>query len=258
MGRVVGEAPGARPVTVGRCLPRAPAVAGRSRRRPAGARRATRCCAPPSNWQTPRPTELPQITRPQPPRSTAEVRTEAAVEKTRAGVRVGMRVWRWLPRRAKFVFAGVVVALVIGVPAAIWVVGKVAYAPEEPVEDLVAAFNDRDLARAAELAGCTAQAVPGGGAARGLPGAGAHGDRRGGDGRQHQPRQRRRDRRGTSWPASGAREHRAGRPRARAAAEELVDPVGGGRQPGDRRVVGAVGADRGAGRRAVAGGREPR
>lgn len=50
--------------------------------------------------------------------------------------------------------ASVVVALVLGVPAAIWVVGKVAYAPQEPVEDLVSAFNDRDYTRVAELAGC--------------------------------------------------------------------------------------------------------
>ena len=85
------------------------------------------------------------------------MRTEAAVEKTRAGVRVGMRWWRRLSRRARFVVAGLVVALVVGVPATIWVVGKVAYAPEEPVEDLVAAFNDGDLARAAELAGCTSR-----------------------------------------------------------------------------------------------------
>ncbi|GAA0955762.1 hypothetical protein GCM10009558_073530 [Virgisporangium aurantiacum] len=99
----------------------------------------------PVQLATPRPTELPRITRPQPPRSTAEVRTEAAVEKTRAGVRVGLKAWRWLPRRAKFVVAGVIVALVVGVPATIWIVGKVAYAPEGPVEDLVAAFNERGL-----------------------------------------------------------------------------------------------------------------
>ncbi|GAA0914581.1 zinc ribbon domain-containing protein [Virgisporangium ochraceum] len=111
----------------------------------------------PVDLATPRPTELPAVTRPKPPRSTAEIRTEAAVERTRAGVRTGMRFWRWLPRRAKFVLAGVVAVLVIGVPAAIWVVGKVAYAPEEPVEDLVAAFEDRDYARVAELAGCTAR-----------------------------------------------------------------------------------------------------
>jgi hypothetical protein len=111
----------------------------------------------PVQLATPRPTELPRITRPQPPRTKAEVRTEAAVEKTRAGVRVGLKAWRWLPRRAKFVVAGVIVALVVGVPATIWIVGKVAYAPEEPVEDLVAAFNDGDLARAAELAGCTSR-----------------------------------------------------------------------------------------------------
>jgi hypothetical protein len=107
---------------------------------------------------TPRPAELPPVTRPQPaqqPRSKAEVRTEAAVEKTRSGVRVGLRLWRRLPRKGKIVLASVVAALVLGVPAAIWVIGRVAYAPEEPVEDLVAAFNDRDYARVAELSGCT-------------------------------------------------------------------------------------------------------
>ena len=45
----------------------------------------------------------------------------------------------------------VIAALVVGVPATLWVVGKVAYAPEEPVEDLVAAFNDGDAARAGRL-----------------------------------------------------------------------------------------------------------
>jgi hypothetical protein len=132
----------------------------------ASARRCPSCdkvLRSPVQLQTPRPAELPSITRPQPAqppqptRSKAEVRTEAAVEKTRAGVRVGMRLFRKLPRRARLVLAAVVVALVVGVPAVIWVVGKVAYAPEEPVEDLVSAYNDRDYTRVAELAGCTSR-----------------------------------------------------------------------------------------------------
>jgi hypothetical protein len=72
-------------------------------------------------------------------------------------VRVGTRLWKRLPRKGKIALASVVVALVVGVPATLWIVGKVAYAPEEPVEDLVAAFNDRDYARVAQLAGCTAR-----------------------------------------------------------------------------------------------------
>jgi hypothetical protein len=127
----------------------------------------------PIQLETPRPAELPPITRPrqrpgpqtgpqtgvsgQPPRTTAEIRTEAAVEKTRAGVRFGVRLFRKLPRRARFALIGVIVLLVVGVPTGLWVVGKVAYAPEEPVEELVSAFDDRDYARVAELAGCTAR-----------------------------------------------------------------------------------------------------
>jgi hypothetical protein len=64
---------------------------------------------------------------------------------------------RKLPRRARFVLLAVVVALVVGVPATIWIVGKVAYSPEGPIDDLVAAFHDGDLKKAAELAGCTAR-----------------------------------------------------------------------------------------------------
>lgn len=126
----------------------------------ASARRCPSCdtvLRSPVQLNTPRPTELPAVTRPQPPRTRAEVRTEAAVETTRAGVRVGVRLWRKLPRKAKFTLVGVIVALVVGVPAAIWIVGKVAYSPEGPVEDLVAAFNDGDAARVARLTGCTAR-----------------------------------------------------------------------------------------------------
>jgi hypothetical protein len=106
---------------------------------------------------TPRPAEL---TAPAPAPaapSSAQRAAEGLVEGTRTGVRVGSRLFRRLPRRGKFIVVGVIAALVIGVPATLWVVGKVAYSPEEPVDDLVAAFNDRDLARAATLAGCTSR-----------------------------------------------------------------------------------------------------
>lgn len=104
---------------------------------------------------TPRPTDLGSFTPPPPPPSTAQKAAEGLVEGTRTGVRVGTRLWRRLSRRGKIILAVTVAALVVGVPATLWVVGKVAYAPDEPVDDLVSAFNDRDLARVATLAGCS-------------------------------------------------------------------------------------------------------
>jgi hypothetical protein len=104
---------------------------------------------------TPRPADLPAAKPPPLPPTTAQRAAEGLVEGTRTGVRVGTRVFRRLSRRVKIIVVAVVVALVVGVPATLWVVGRVAYAPEEPVEDLVAAFDDGDLARAAELARCT-------------------------------------------------------------------------------------------------------
>jgi hypothetical protein len=104
---------------------------------------------------TPRPADMPAAKPPPLPPTTAQRTAEGLVEGTRTGVRVGTRVFRRLSRRAKIIVIAVVVALVVGVPATLWVVGRVAYAPEEPVEDLVAAFDDGDLARVATLARCT-------------------------------------------------------------------------------------------------------
>jgi hypothetical protein len=106
---------------------------------------------------TPRPADLTAPQPPPPAPSTAQRAAEGLVEGTRTGVRVGGRLFRRLSRRAKIAVIGAIVALVVGVPAVLWVVGTVAYSPEEPVEDLVAAFNDRDLARVATLAGCTSR-----------------------------------------------------------------------------------------------------
>jgi hypothetical protein len=57
------------------------------------------------------------------------------------------------PRQRLITLAAVLAAIVV-VPVTWSVVQRVAYAPDEPVADLVAAFNAGDLARAAELAGC--------------------------------------------------------------------------------------------------------
>jgi hypothetical protein len=104
---------------------------------------------------TPRPAELPAPQAPAPAPPPGRPAAEVLVEGARAGVRGGTRLFRRLPRRAKLILAGVVAALVIGVPVTLWVVGKVAYAPEEPVEDLVAAFNDGDIGLAGRLSGCS-------------------------------------------------------------------------------------------------------
>jgi hypothetical protein len=106
---------------------------------------------------TPRPADLTPAKPPPPAPTTAQRTAEGLVEGTRAGVRVGSRLFRRLSRRAKIIVIAVIVALVAGVPATLWVVGKVAYSPEEPVEDLAAAFNSGDVARAATLAGCASR-----------------------------------------------------------------------------------------------------
>lgn len=106
---------------------------------------------------TPRPADLAAPTPPPAAPSTAQRAAVGLVEGTRTGVRVGTKLFRRLSRRAKFAVVGAIAAVVIGVPAVLWVVGRLAYAPEEPVDDLVAAFNDRDLARAATLAGCASR-----------------------------------------------------------------------------------------------------
>jgi hypothetical protein len=106
---------------------------------------------------TPRPADLAAPAPPPPAPSTAQRAAEGLVEGTRKGVRTGGRLFRRLPRRARIIVLAVIAALVVGVPATLWVVGKVAYSPEEPVEDLVAAFNDGDAVRAATLAGCSSR-----------------------------------------------------------------------------------------------------
>jgi len=106
---------------------------------------------------TPRPVDLPVAKPPPPPPTTAQRAATGLVEGSRTGVRAGTRLFRRLPRRVKIIVVSVVAALVVGVPATLWVVGKVAYSPEEPVEDLVSAFDDRDLARAATLAHCSSR-----------------------------------------------------------------------------------------------------
>jgi hypothetical protein len=139
---------------------------------PPSAGRCPHCAAPSSDQPrgggsrvqlaTPRPADLTPAKPPPPAPTTAQRAAEGLVEGTRTGVKVGSRLFRRLSRRAKIILVAVVVALVVGVPATLWAVGKVAYSPEEPVEDLAAAFNDGDVARAAALAGCASKLCGGG------------------------------------------------------------------------------------------------
>jgi hypothetical protein len=57
------------------------------------------------------------------------------------------------PRQRLITLAAIAAAIVV-VPVAYSAVQRLAYAPDEPVADLVDAFADRDLGRAAELSGC--------------------------------------------------------------------------------------------------------
>jgi hypothetical protein len=143
--------------SAGRCPHCDAALAGRGQPRPTDPSGAALAGASRVQLSTPRPTDLPTAAPPPPAPTTAQRAAEGLVEGTRTGVRAGTKLFRRLSRRTKIIVVVVVAALVVGVPATLWVVGRVAYAPEEPVEDLVAAFEDRDIARAAALAGCTSR-----------------------------------------------------------------------------------------------------
>jgi hypothetical protein len=112
----------------------------------------------PLELSTPRPQDMPPPAGPPPaPPSVASRGATALVEGGRAAARAGLRLYRRTPPRRRLIALAVVVGLLITVPTAVSIIQRVAYAPEEPVADLVKAFNERDLARAAELAGCTSR-----------------------------------------------------------------------------------------------------
>jgi hypothetical protein len=112
----------------------------------------------PLELSTPRPQDLPPPAGPPPPPpSVASRLATALVEGGRAGARAGLRQYRRTPPRRRLIALAVVVVVLITVPATVSIIQRVAYAPEEPVAGLVKAFNDRNIARAAELAGCTSR-----------------------------------------------------------------------------------------------------
>lgn len=108
----------------------------------------------PLELSTPRPAGLPRPepapSPPGPARSVTTVLTDGARLAGRAA-RGGYR--RMSPRQRLVALAAIVAVIVLG-PLLYPVVQRVAYAPEEPVSELVDAFNDGDVARAAELSGC--------------------------------------------------------------------------------------------------------
>jgi hypothetical protein len=112
--------------------------------------------ASPVQLATPRPTGLP-VPEQRPPSTAGRPTVEVLAEGARAGARGGVRLFRRLSPHARVVVFGVLAVLLVGVPAALWVVGTVAYGPAEPVEELVAALNDGDVERAATLARCTSR-----------------------------------------------------------------------------------------------------